>query len=644
MITRSWLFSFLLCLALPSLAQEPEQDASLYHAEGIIDFHADINIGVSGLVKVAEHIKVFAAGIKIRRGIFRNIPVYRSNKYGRDQRIDIEVLQVLKDSVPVPYQVEEKGRNINIRIGDPNIILDPGVYEYIIQYQSRGHIGFFDAYDELYWNVTGNEWELPIAKASATVFLPEHATVMQSACYTGVRGSTATGCQSGYNGQQQAQFSTDHQLEPGEGFTIATGFTAGIIRRPPPPGAWQQFWEWFDAYKEYLLGVLGLAILLPYLYRTWRKYGKDPQKPVVVARFEPPRGYSPALIRYLHNKGNDGKSFAAALVNMAVKKAIIIRKDDKDYYLERTKTDPAKLSQEEKELFNKLLNKKGSLRLDEGNRDKIRNAKNAFEGSITTQVNLKEYFLKNNRQMITGGLVTIAILAAYLLCIHGASLIMFLFVIPFVAIGATVFFSGLRSLKEQGCLGIFLVAFGAVFMIAPMLMFYGMMEDLPGVSTFFVLLVLVIYGVFVKIIKAPTADGAVLTAEIEGFVEYLTVAEEHRLNILTPPEHTPQLFERLLPYAIALDVENEWGRKFKDQLDTLNYAPDWYSGSTFSYYSLGDSFSKSLVSHVNTASSPPPSAGGSSSGGFSGSSGWSSGSSGGGSSGGGGGGGGGGGW
>lgn len=644
MITRSCLlFSFLLCLVFNLAAQEPEQALPDYYSEGIINFHSDISIETSGLVRVAEHIKVYANGDKIKRGIFRDIPLYRPNKYGREQRIGIEVLQVLKDSVPATYKVEEQGRSINIRIGDADVILEPGVYEYTIVYQSKGHIGFFDGYDELYWNVTGNDWELPIVKASAIIHLPGGAAVKQTACYTGPAGSTATDCEAQSNSDQQPVFSTSQLLKPGEGFTIAAGFTAGIIQRPPPPGPWEKFLEWFDAYKEYLLAVLGLGILLPYLYRTWRKYGKDPEMPVVVARFDPPRGYSPALLRYLHKKKNDGKSIAAALVNMAVKKAIVIRNGN---FIERTKRDSSKLTPEEKELFNKLLYTKEGILLDESNRDKVRSAKTAFEESIKTQINLKEYFLKNNRQLIIGGLVTMAVLAVYLLLIHGAALLLLLFIVPFIAIGAIIFLAGLQSMKERGCLGIFGVLFGGVFLVVPMLMFYGMMDDLPVVSVLFVLGVIVIYLFFAILIKAPTADGAILSSEIEGFILYLVIAEEERLNILTPPEHTPELFERLLPYAIALDVENEWGRKFKDKLESLDYTPEWYAGGGFSYAYIGSTFSQRLVSKVNEASSPPPSSSSSGgySGGSSGSSSWSSGSSGGGSSGGGGGGGGGGGW
>ena len=120
---------------------------------------------------------------------------------------------------------------------------------------------------------------------------------------------------------------------------------------------------------------------------------------------------------------------------------------------------------------------------------------------------------------------------------------------------------------------------------------------------------------------------------------YLETAEEHRLNLLNPPEHSPELFEKFLPYALALDVENAWGAKFEDLLNQADYSPDWYEGDKFYYPRIAKGF---IVPFSSAVSDSKPDTGSSS--GSSGSSSWSSGSSSSGSSGGGGGGGGGGGW
>ena len=144
-------------------------------------------------------------------------------------------------------------------------------------------------------------------------------------------------------------------------------------------------------------------------------------------------------------------------------------------------------------------------------------------------------------------------------------------------------------------------------------------------------------GVFYHLLKAPTAAGRRILDQIDGFRMYLSVAEKERLNLENPPAHTPQLFEMFLPYALALDVEQQWAEKFADVLaiagrNAGGYSPKWYSGTAWS--SLGvAAFAGSLGSSLSSAISSASTAPGSSSGGG-----------GGGSTGGGGGGGGGGGW
>ena len=133
--------------------------------------------------------------------------------------------------------------------------------------------------------------------------------------------------------------------------------------------------------------------------------------------------------------------------------------------------------------------------------------------------------------------------------------------------------------------------------------------------------------------------------QIEGFRQYLSVAEEDRLEHLNPPKKTPELFEKFLPYAIAVDCENTWAQRFAGVLAAAGVGAavsSWYSGdrmSTDSITSFTDRLGSTLPSTISSAATPPGSSGGGGGSDFG-----SSGSSGGGSSGGGGGGGGGSGW
>ena len=137
-------------------------------------------------------------------------------------------------------------------------------------------------------------------------------------------------------------------------------------------------------------------------------------------------------------------------------------------------------------------------------------------------------------------------------------------------------------------------------------------------------------------IAAPTREGRAVLDRIAGFRQYLSIAEGERLDRMTPPKETPELFERYLPYAIALGVENRWADRFQGVLGAAAVHGQqgfaWYSGSSNPWDNPGgfvNSVGASLAGAVSSASTAPGS---------------SSGSGGGGSSGGGGGGGGGGGW
>ena len=156
--------------------------------------------------------------------------------------------------------------------------------------------------------------------------------------------------------------------------------------------------------------------------------------------------------------------------------------------------------------------------------------------------------------------------------------------------------------------------------------------------------VLIILGItifvnalFYHLLKAPTLVGRKIMDGIEGFKMYLSTAEKDRLNLLNPPDRTPELFEKYLPYAFALDVDQEWAEQFSDVLSRVTVteqsnAHQWYSGSSagpFRSASFTSGLGSALTSAISSASSAPGS---------------SSGGGGGGSSGGGGGGGGGGGW
>jgi uncharacterized membrane protein len=137
----------------------------------------------------------------------------------------------------------------------------------------------------------------------------------------------------------------------------------------------------------------------------------------------------------------------------------------------------------------------------------------------------------------------------------------------------------------------------------------------------YVLAGIIILIVFARLMPAYTPEGRRLLDETLGFKMYLEAAEEDRLDLLNPPEHSLQLFEKYLPYAIALGCENQWSEKFGTILEAAiqgGYSPAYFhagQGIVFNSQSFSSGISSGLSSTVASASTPPSSSGGGSSGG-----------------------------
>ncbi len=158
--------------------------------EEIRSFHADIDVQADGVLNVTEEIAVNVEGNRISRGIFRDIPLRYEDASGRMREVRLDVTGVTRNGQPERYATERGSGVLRIRIGNPDVLLQPGVHTYAISYETTRQIRFFDDHDELYWNVTGNGWDFPIRSATADVTLPAGANATDVTYYTGPYGST----------------------------------------------------------------------------------------------------------------------------------------------------------------------------------------------------------------------------------------------------------------------------------------------------------------------------------------------------------------------------------------------------------------------------------------------------------------------
>ncbi|MBN2720450.1 MAG: DUF2207 domain-containing protein [Proteobacteria bacterium] len=556
-------------------------------AEEILDWHSDIVVQADGDMTVTETIRVRAEGRQIKRGIFRDFPTTYRDRLGNRVKIHFTLVSVQRDGRVEPYHTENLDNGIRIYAGSRDVVLKPGIYTYAITYLTGPQLGFFEDHDELYWNVTGNGWVFPIRRASASVSLPGvPMDQVRMDGFTGPQGSRERAFSSRIEGRGRVVFEASRSLGPFEGLTIVVGWPKGYVSRPGPAQKTRYF---LTDNLSVFAGFGGLLALLLYYLRTWTRVGKDPKKGTIIPRFEPPDGLSPASTRYILEMGFDNRAFASAVINLAVKGYLQIIEESgvfglrKTYTLKKNEAGPKReLSKGEKKLAETLFpGGIGTLELEKSNHEKISGAIETLKGVLKKEYS-QSLFITNRKYRNGGILVTGAALFLSVLGIHAT----------------------------------------------------GMAPSVWMIMLWFIL-ILGTNMVFNSLLKAPTRLGRRIMDRIEGFRMYLSTAEEHRLEKLHPPDKTPELFEKYLPYALALEVDQQWSEKFAQILERAaqaGYSPSWYAGSSWDSTRPGmfaSALGSSLSSAVSSSSTPPGS---------------SSGFGGGGSSGGGGGGGGGGGW
>src|SRR3954468_20536460 len=176
---------FALCVLVAALAPAAAE-------ERIERFVSDVNVQRNGDLLVTETIQIWAEGHQIKRGILRDFPTTYRRTDGSRVEVGFDVQSVMRDGQYEEFATERMANGVRIRIGSAGRSVNTGSHLYIIKYRSTRQIGFFQSYDELYWNATGTGWTFPIDVAEARITLPEAVPIRQSAIYTGPQGAHGT--------------------------------------------------------------------------------------------------------------------------------------------------------------------------------------------------------------------------------------------------------------------------------------------------------------------------------------------------------------------------------------------------------------------------------------------------------------------
>ncbi|GAB3732023.1 hypothetical protein GCM10028862_12780 [Luteimonas pelagia] len=541
--------------------------------ERILRYDSEVDIRAGGGLDVTEHITVRAEGNQIRRGIYRDFPTRYRDRFGNRVSAGFEMVEVLRDGRPEPWFTERRGNGVRINTGDDGFLDVPAEYTYTLRYRTTHQLGFFEDHDELYWNAIGTGWAFPVEAGTVVARLPEPVPVdrLSAEGYTGRQGARGQAYTAELPAPGTARWTLTGPLAPGEGFTVVLTFPKGVVTAPT---AVEETARLLSDNLGVLVALGALALLLAYCIRTWRKVGRDPAPGTVIVRYDPPEGHSPAGLRYMKRMGHDTRAVSADLLALAVAGHVDIDRDKgllKDRWtLQRrpgagVADDPA-----QRALFAGLFAGGDTLELDDANARTLQATRQAHASGLARRYQ-PEMFRLN------GGKVGIAVAIA----VAGA-----------VLAGVTSGGHGVPLILAVG----------------------GLM-----------LLTVIVFGFAVR---APTPEGRRLLDTIEGFRRYLGVAERDELARMAGPDAEPVLdaarYEALLPYAVALEVEDAWTRHFTEAVgveaaQAATRGIGWYHGTRFdSLGQLAGAVGKTMDARIASASTPPGSSSGSGGGGFSG--------------------------
>ena len=636
-------FGLLVGLALPLLSQEQE--------ERIISYDSDIRLEQDGSMRVQESIRVYAGGDKIKHGIYRDFPTEYKDKLGIRKHVPFDIVRVMRDDQPEDYHTSSRSNGIRVYLGPRFSNVPVGEHTYTIIYNTDRQMGFYKDRDELYWNVTGNGWDFKIEKASARVHLPLGIPrrLVETYGYTGPQGYQGRDFTASKQDDLSFLFETNKPLAPYEGFTIVCWWDKGYMT--PPTDSQERSW-WFEDNQGIVFAVFGLIVVLVYQFISWSRVGVDPAPGTIVVQYMPPTEISAAGVRELVKMNFDNKCFAACIVAMAAKKYLSIEKDALDQYT-LVKSKDAKygsvLSEEERLVADRLFSRSDRVLLSNANRLVVIEAVSALKKILAKNME-KVYFVRNSGYLgpsILLSLLTLLI-AVWFSGSEARPVALFMMVWltgwSFGVVFLTMQVFNLWRAALKGGVGGMLKFGGAIFMTlfaTPFLAGEAFGIFTLGSATSFI--TVAVFGaliasnfIFHELLKAPTRVGRELLDKVEGFKQFLSATEGDQIQRMAPVNWNLETFNRFLPYAIALEVEEAWASKFSQAVTAASAAAATssavYTGA-LAGAAIGSGFASSLGDSLSGAISSASTAPGSSSG-----------SGGGGSSGGGGGGGGGGGW
>jgi uncharacterized membrane protein YgcG len=552
-------FLFLaLFAALPAAAR----DLVFQHFDAQIYVHSD------GTIDVTETMETQFIGSW--HGIYRTIPVEYSDPHGLNYTLVIEDVSATDDTgQKLKLEENREGRYVKFKIYVP--AAEDATRTITLHYRVLDAIRFFADHDELYWNVTGDEWQNAIELVTARMELPEGVTGLHAIAYTGVFGSHAQDAQVEL-GSNYVQIRSTRRLGYRQGLTAVAGFDKGFVQ---PPSAGEQFLRFLRSNLPLFIPVIAFFVML----WLWWTRGRDPARNAISVQYEPPDKLTPGECGTLVDNEAAMRDITATLVDLAVKGYMTIEQKDESHLLGLAHS---------KEYIFHLKKPPGEWDSARSHEQEMLSA--LFDAGATPDVRLSDlqnHFYRN------------------LPAIRDRI---------FNALMSDGYYLHRPDTVKQGYMGVgiligFLMTAGTRFLSA----ITGIASGTWVIAGLATGAVIAIFGWFMP---ARTITGARALEKVLGFEEFLGRVEKDQIERL---QKTPELFEKFLPYAMALQVEKKWVQAFSG---IAVQPPQWYQGSygsSFTPYFLVNDLNMMSVHAGSVMASSPRSSGGSGFGGGGGS-------------------------
>ena len=485
----------------------------------IADFNDTITVGSDGSTAVHERITLVFNGSY--QGITRTIPIEYPGPRGTNYTLFLNVTGVTNENgQKLKYESSVKGDYRNLKIYVPGAEDTTRTVE--IDYTLRNAIRFFDDHDEFYWNVTGNDWPVPIDHATALVSLPDAAAgSLRAQAFTGVYGSQQTEATSDVKGPD-VSFETTNPLPMRGGMTIDVFIPKGVIQQP------SRFTlaMWFLGSNPIVfLPLLTFAVM----FVLWWTRGRDPDPGASVApMYEPPAGMTPAECGALLGDQVHPHDITSTIVDLAVRGYLKIEETDdkglvfhhKDYvfHLQKARDEWQGLAPHERVMMENIFGSDSDVRLS-SLKNRFYTALPAIRTDIMSALKQKGMYLVDPESATALSVGAIFVIVA-----------------PFFAVQ----FLGWKDVFSS--VGVLILS--------------------AGVAA-------IIWWLFARQMTAKTVKGGRTRVAILGFQEFMNRVDADRLKRMPP-----DTFEKFLPYAMALGVEHHWAQAFAG---LLKDPPTWYA-------------------------------------------------------------------